>query len=590
MAAHGFLSTIRGLSRKEQVDAEEDEDFQWGSYKYLNGRNLNKLTRRQLRNHLAARDLEEGGTRAEMKQRLEDSLEEERLSGQAYSEALEAKFLMDRDLEERGSVYTIGTNAAGQLGLGDTTPRHDFETVHRMSGIGVKHVSAGYDTVIAVTEDHDVYIWGGGGVAPTGVEKDDLAPWEESLHMEPQVVETLIGEEVETVSVGASHVAARSRGGDCLTWGYNSAGQLGNASLTPSDVPIVVTAFPDGTSIDQVQVGENHTCAVTAKGRLYVWGHSGDGRLGLGARERVGVPPEERFYFPTPSMVGDLGKERVLKLSCGPSFTLCVTDKHVYSWGSGSGGRLGHGDKMDCASPRIIEAFSRSIVMSVAAGTWHSLALVMIPGMRRCGHVYSWGSGFHGQLGLGGKKITASPQLVKGLADMCILAKGITCGSHHNFVVDSENELYSWGSNTNRCLGRHIDEHHVQYTPVPGHVSGFGTIVRRVGRGLPRSVACGKEFTVVATFPYEGPAEEIAQKLMEEKHLREEEERLKKEEAEAERRRAERRAKKEKEKEKKRFGGRRSDASAATGSRMDESKAADILRKRGPDADMVKSV
>ena len=51
-----------------------------------------------------------------------------------------------------------------------------------------------------------------------------------------------------------------------------------------------------------------------------------------------------------------------------------------------------------------------------------------------------------------------------------------------------------------------------------------------MGRGLPRSVACGKEFTVVATYPYEGPSEEVAQKLMEELTLRQEEEKLRQEE------------------------------------------------------------
>lgn len=44
-----------------------------------------------------------------------------------------------------------------------------------------------------------------------------------------------------------------------------------------------------------------------------------------------------------------------------------------------------------------------------------------------------------------------------------------------------------------------------QYSADPGHVGGFGVLVDGVGRGLPRAVACGKEFTLVATYPYEGP-------------------------------------------------------------------------------------
>ena len=44
----------------------------------------------------------------------------------------------------------------------------------------------------------------------------------------------------------------------------------------------------------------------------------------------------------------------------------------------------------------------------------------------------------------------------------------------------------------------------MDYTPIPGHCGGFGAIVDRVGRGMPRAVACGKEYTVVATYPYQG--------------------------------------------------------------------------------------
>jgi hypothetical protein len=48
-------------------------------------------------------------------------------------------------------------------------------------------------------------------------------------------------------------------------------------------------------------------------------------------------------------------------------------------------------------------------------------------------------------------------------------------------------------------------------------------LVDGIGRGLPRSIACGKEYTVVATFPYEGPVMDVALQLMEEFAMEEEE-------------------------------------------------------------------
>lgn len=48
-----------------------------------------------------------------------------------------------------------------------------------------------------------------------------------------------------------------------------------------------------------------------------------------------------------------------------------------------------------------------------------------------------------------------------------------------------------------------------EFSADPGHVGCFGVLVDGVGRGLPRAVACGKEFTLVSTYPYEGPIMEV---------------------------------------------------------------------------------
>lgn len=63
----------------------------------------------------------------------------------------------------------------------------------------------------------------------------------------------------------------------------------------------------------------------------------------------------------------------------------------------------------------------------------------------------------------------------------------------------------------------------MNYTPVPGHVGGFGSLVGRIGRGFPRMISCGREFSVVCTFPYDGPDIQVATKLMEEAKIREQE-------------------------------------------------------------------
>ena len=142
--------------------------------------------------------------------------------------------------------------------------------------------------------------------------------------------------------------------------------------------------------------------------------------------------------------------------------------------------------------------------------------------------MYTWGSGYHGQLGLGPTTITLTPTLVDDLADNFVLAKKIVVGSHHTAIITLEGEMYSWGSNKNRCLGRNlIGIKDVEYSSEPGHVGGFGAIVDQIGRGLVRDIGIGKEFMVVATYPYEGPSLEVSRRIMEERKVMIEERRLK---------------------------------------------------------------
>ncbi|GMI03818.1 hypothetical protein TrLO_g11018 [Triparma laevis f. longispina] len=553
------IDTLRKLKQESQSLAKDavdpDLNYEWGSSKVLREVDIKKLSVARLKSHLEARDEPVTGNKKQLIERLEISLEDERLRGIAYTEDLEAEFLQAQEVEERGAVYSVGSNQVGQLGLGDLESRSFFTVVKNgpcdTRGRGVRHVAAGNSLSFAVTEDHEVFVWGGAGTGPMGLNKsmEDIAEWGIQKYVEPQLVEDLIGEEAAQVSVGSSHACAVSKGGDCYVWGYGKCGALGLGNFKNQLIPAVVTGFGNTDQVKIVETGENHTCALTEKGEIYAWGHVADGRLGLGARERVGVSDEEKHFFPGPSLITGLRDEFVCTIACGSQHVLAVTLNATFSWGSGSGGRLGHGDNKSRWKPEPIMALNGWHVISVGAGTWHSAAVVMVPPLREAGWVYTWGSGFHGQLGQDEVTVSPTPALVKDFCDLQVSAKILSCGSHHNAIITQDGELYSWGSNKNYCLGHQIEEKYVEYTPHPGHCGGFGAIVDRIGRGLPRSVACGKEYTLVATYPYEGPSEEVAKKLTEEHKLRQEEQKLKEEEEARRRRKDLRRLAKQKQKD-----------------------------------------
>mmetsp|Transcript_18138 Transcript_18138/g.24888 ORF Transcript_18138/g.24888 Transcript_18138/m.24888 type:complete len:325 (+) Transcript_18138:496-1470(+) len=277
-------------------------------------------------------------------------------------------------------------------------------------------------------------------------------------------------------------------------------------------------SFP---SLSQISAGANHTAALTKNGQVYTWGHSANGRLGNGKSERFGVPDKEKFLFPIPTHLTTL--EQITQISCGSDYTLAVGLSGVWGWGSGSGGKLGMGDTADRAEPCLVNRLKGRLVLQVVAATWHSMALVLHPPMLKGGWLYSWGSGYQGQLAQGTVSVALLPTPVDYFIKLHLLIQSVAAGPLHCLAVTKEGELYSWGSNVGGCLGRKIVERDVVFTATPGHVAGFGALMGRIGRGFPRSITCGREFSVVVTYPYEGPDLQVATKLMEESKIREQE-------------------------------------------------------------------
>lgn len=511
----------RALGSKKVVE--------WGSSDFINEIGIENLSRRELRNHLDARDLETTGTRLELIDRLRLSLSDENLHKLSYTETVSTENRIQADIEERGSVYVCGSNSRGELGVGDLEARSNFVVVNQLRGINVNFIAAGMDMCYAITEENDVYVWGGGGVGRTGINKsvaksgnDKGVVVDTSMHyLEPQLVRDLSGEEVITVDVGLSHCMGVGKGGDVFIWGDGHSGQLGLGDLESHPTVVINNSFP---AIRQASAGSNHSVVLTKAGVMYAWGHMMNGRLGVGEIEQMGVADNVKYFCCLPKMIQPL--EPILQVACGADHTLAYGESGVWSWGNGSGGKLGIGDSNDRNDPCLIPALKGKFVMQIAANAWHSMALICYPPLFGGGWVYTWGSGYHGQLGQGLRCISLVPELVEFFLESHLHVKFIACGSHHCAAVTKEGELYTWGSNANNCLGRRIEERNVNYSGVPGHCGGFGAIVGKIGRGLPRHVALGKEFTIVATYPYQGPSLDVAAKLMEEAHMREEEEKL----------------------------------------------------------------
>ena len=363
----------------------------WGDADFLAAVDLDGLTRSKLKRHLVARGESVSGNKRQLAERLKASLEEERLTLAALDAELETRHRAVADREEAGAVYSVGSNHAGQLGMGDLNHRTEFVVVSLTRGMGVHHVCSGESVTFAVGDGGRVLTWGGTGTGPMGLRgRGETGKFES-----PQVVEALEGEEIILTSVGSSHACAVGSGGDLFSWGSGRCGALGHGDLENGEVPRLVTkGLREADVAVSISSGKAHSLALTDGGRVYAWGYSGCGRLGLGRRGgRHGIPEDQGGKFvPVPSTIPLFMDRPIRIVSCGSEHSVAVTTDTgaAYSWGAGDSGKLGHGDFADRWEPCEIWALRGMHVSDASCGTWHSACVVVIPPMVGAGWVYTW--------------------------------------------------------------------------------------------------------------------------------------------------------------------------------------------------------
>ena len=186
------------------------------------------------------------------------------------------------------------------------------------------------------------------------------------------------------------------------TWHYGKYGRLGRSGEPGAPRQVGPGRF-GGEKVVFVAAGGDHTVAVTAGGRLYTWGSGYNGQLGHGDTGNRLVP--------TLVGAGAFGGSAVVMAACGGAHTLAVThDGALWACGWGLFGQLGLNDE---AKRRVFErvgagVFGGARIVAAAAGHAHSAAVT------EDGALWTWGYGSDGRLGHGDKEGRRVPTMVAG--------------------------------------------------------------------------------------------------------------------------------------------------------------------------------
>ena len=319
--------------------------------------------------------------------------------GHAFT-SLASGFFHSCALTAAGEAFCWGGDANSELGANDarycnpsfsgspTAPSKCSGVPLRVRGsVRFEALVAGYKHSCGIAVGGAAFCWGFGsdGALGTG---------DAGVVASPAAVSG--GFIFKSLTSGAHHVCGLSGSGAAYCWGSNRLGQLGvraaphsciyrldeDESRAPYDTSIACAKVPTlvsgGLTFVSLSAGGQHTCGLTASGRVYCWGDYFLGRSDGATPELV----NSNLAFVSLS-TGSMGSH-----VCG------VTSANAaYCWGTNYVGELGDGSTTYSNVPVPVTgglAFS-----AVTVGPGHSC------GITTEATLYCWGQNWAGQLGAG---------------------------------------------------------------------------------------------------------------------------------------------------------------------------------------------
>ncbi len=223
------------------------------------------------------------------------------------------------------------------------------------------------------------------------------------------------------------------------TWGKNSGGELGNGTMTPTNVPGAISL----SKVKSVAAGDTFSLVLLSNGTVKSFGVGYSGQLGNGKAEVSDVP------------VTVSGLSGVKAITAGRSSGLALeTNGTVWAWGSYEYGQTTNQYENTFTPVEILSG-----VKAISSEGAHDLALL------NNGTVLAWGRDGNGELGLGNTEeyVVAKPTAVPGLTGV----KAIGTGEYHSLAVLGKGTVDAWGDNESGQLGNGKTAEAVVDTPQP---------------------------------------------------------------------------------------------------------------------------
>ena len=342
-------------------------------------------------------------------------------------------------------IWCWGDNTYSQLGSAvfpDEFSLIPVQTTALPDSRVANRIVAGANHTCVLATDGTVWCWGDNGWGALGVSGGTQA----------DPVQVTLGATAVMIAAGGFATCAVLSDNSLKCWGRNNKGQLGNGTSGTIGVttPVYTSFVPAWFTVAHIEIGNTHSCAISAVGAAWCWGEFTNGRLGTTALSNAITPTATASLGGTASEVaaggahscalltsgtvscfgnnnmGQLGQALVTASSSTPTLvTLAATATHVtvgsqftcamlstaavHCFGDNANSQLGSGTSGAAReTPDAVTGLTGNVV-DVVAGTSHGCA-VMSTGQVRC-----WGLNDFGQLGIGTQSNVATATAIASL-------------------------------------------------------------------------------------------------------------------------------------------------------------------------------
>ena len=356
-------------------------------------------------------------------------------------------------------VVCWGDGSKGQLGRGSSNTSSTRTPTTVLNLENIVQISTKGDHTCAFQNDGQVACWGDNEYGQVGQPVSDLIIWR------PQFVDGNNGNgnlsDIIEISAGENHTCARKTDGTSVCWGRGADGQLGATNYADSDSPVNVrltSGTPKKFTLKRrISAGYDHTCAVKTsdQGKVYCWGASGYGRLGIGSSSG-----DKKRGQLVKGVGGSGSLKNITQVTAGEEHTCALAeDGDLFCWGRGANGRLGQGANNGNSNvPVQIGAYFGTSIQ-ISAGAAHTCTVIDTNREVTC-----WGHSNKNQIGAStsGTPVNVGAASVGGNGFTDNLQ--VSAGHEHSCSVKLDGSVWCWGgqdwgklgNGKNTSIGIHI--------------------------------------------------------------------------------------------------------------------------------------